>query len=192
MSKRIGVFLGAPLLACPLVLGPAAFAAWSASPQAPLPAAQCFVEPKPGDATKSIVTGEGFKKGTKVTVDQTDGPGGVLVTVGDDGKFTAADQPNGKYTASGGGLSANCLSGQAAQDAVNKNAIDAARRAGAKEGFTIGKELAEAGNCDAEPKPKPVPQGLVPDPAAQKEAKEAHDAAFEAAFNTAIKRYCTD
>ncbi|MER5807826.1 hypothetical protein ABT143_06470 [Streptomyces sp. NPDC002033] len=79
-----------------------------------------------GRCDQSIITGEGFNKGTKVTVDQTYGPGGVLVTVGDDGKFTVADQPNGKYTAAGGGLNASCLGGQAAQDAVNKNAVDAA------------------------------------------------------------------
>ncbi|MFD9575709.1 hypothetical protein ACFWBI_38590 [Streptomyces sp. NPDC059982] len=125
MNKRTRVMLSAPLLACSLALGPAAAAVWAATPQA-LPSAQRFVEAKPGDATKSIITGEDFNKGAKVTVDQTDGPGGVLVTVGDDGKFTVADQPNGKYTAAGGGLNASCLGGQAAQDAVNKNAVDAA------------------------------------------------------------------
>ncbi|MFD3873062.1 hypothetical protein [Streptomyces sp. NPDC058623] len=191
MNKRTAVILSAPVMACSLALGPAVAAASAATPSA-LPAAQCFVEAKPGDATKSIVTGEGFNKGTKVTVDQTDGPGGVLVTVGEDGKFSVADQPNGKYTAAGGGLNATCLGGQAAQDAVNKNAVDAARKAGATEGFTIGKELAQAGNCDAKPKPKPLAQGLVPDAASQKAAKEAHDAAFDSAFNAAIKRYCTD
>ncbi|MFJ9646264.1 hypothetical protein ACWEPM_28785 [Streptomyces sp. NPDC004244] len=190
MYKRTGLVLRASLLAGTLACGPAAAAVHAAVPEG-LPTAQCFVEPKPGDATKSIITGEGFKKG-KVTVDQTDGPGGVLVTVGEDGKFTANDQPTGKYTASGGGLNATCLSGQAAQDTVNKNAIDAARKAGAAEGFTIGRELAQAGNCAAKAEPKPLRQGLVPDAAAQKAAQEAHDAAFTSAFATAIKRYCTD
>ncbi|MFE2145407.1 hypothetical protein ACFXA3_27345 [Streptomyces sp. NPDC059456] len=192
MNKRTRVTLSAPLLACSLAIGPAAAAVWAATPQALPTAAQCFVEPKPGDATKSIITGEGFTKATKVTVDQTDGPGGVLITVGEDGKFTVPDQPNGKYAATAGGTTVTCLSGQAAQDTVNKNAIDAARKAGATEGFTTGKDLAQAGNCDAKPQPKPLAQGLVADTAAMKAAKEAHDLAFDTAFNAAIKRYCTD
>ncbi|MFJ3842035.1 hypothetical protein ACIPY6_41975 [Streptomyces sp. NPDC090054] len=53
-----------------------------------------------------------------------------------------------------------------------------------------GKELAQAGNCDA--KPQPLAPGLVPDTASQKAAKEAHDLAFASAFKAAINRYCTD
>ncbi|MFD3329885.1 hypothetical protein [Streptomyces sp. NPDC058701] len=198
MNKRNRIILCTPLLACSLAVGPTAAAVWAAGPQSTpqaVPSAACFVEAKAGDATKAIVTGEGFTKGTKVTVDQTDGPGGVLITVGEDGKFTASDVPAGKYTATqagAGGLNATCLGGQAAQDAVNKKAIDTARKAGAKEGFTDGKELAQSGVCDAKPQLKPPPQGLAPDAAAQKAAKEAHAAAYTAAFDSALKRYCTD
>lgn len=202
MNKRTRIILCTPLLACSLAIGPTAAAVWAASPQSSpqtspqaVPSAACFVEAKAGDATKAIVTGEGFTKGTKVTIDQSDGPGGVLITVGEDGKFTAADVPAGKYTATqagGGGINATCLGGQAAQDAVNQKAIDTARKAGAKEGFTDGKDLAQSGVCDAKPKLKPAPQGLAPDAASQKAAKEAHDAAYTAAFDSALKRYCTD
>ncbi|MFD3546747.1 hypothetical protein ACFWUW_14255 [Streptomyces sp. NPDC058655] len=194
MNKRTRIILTTPLLACSLAIGPAAAAVWAATPQA-VPSAACFVEAKPGDATKAIVTGEGFTKGTKVTVDQTDGAGGVLVTVAENGTFTANDQPAGKYTATqqgGAGLSATCLGGQQAQDAVNQKAIETGRQAGAKAGFTDGKALAQSGVCDAKPKIKPAPQGLAPDAAAQKAAKEAHDAAYAAAFDSALKRYCTD
>ncbi|MET9607866.1 hypothetical protein ABZZ17_22815 [Streptomyces sp. NPDC006512] len=191
MNKRTRIMLSTPLLAFSLALGPAAAAVWAAAPQA-LPAAECLVEGKAGDATKVIVTGEGFTKGTKVTVDQTDGVGGVLVTVGEDGKFATGDLPAGKYAAVGGELKATCLGGQAAQDSVNQKAITAAQKAGAIEGWTIGKELAQAGNCDEKPMAKKVPQGLVADAAAQKAAQEAKQKAFDTAFFAAIKRYCTD
>ncbi|GLX21096.1 hypothetical protein [Streptomyces lavendulae] len=195
MNQRTRTTLFIPLAACSLALGPAT-AAWAvtAAPHA-APAAQCFVEPKAGDATKVTVTGEGFDKAKgKVKVDRTDGDGGTLVTPGADGKFTATDQPAGKYEASQvNGPSATCLAGQEAQDAVNKNFIDSERKRGTREGFTDGKELAQAGVCDAEAKPKVNNlQGLTADNEAKKKAQEAYKAAYTAAFDAAINRYCTD
>ncbi|WP_158708498.1 hypothetical protein [Streptomyces sp. NRRL S-244] len=188
-----------PLMACSLAIGAAA-TGWAATPKtapaAAPAAAACFVEAKAGDATKAIVSGEGFDKAKgKVFLDQTDGAGGGTATVGDDGKFTSGDVAAGKYKAfQNGGATANCLGGQEAQDAINQKLITAERQRGAKEGFTDGKALAQAGNCDAEPKLNNQQnlQGLVPDAAGKKQAKEAHDQAYTAAFDSALKRYCTD
>ncbi|GAA3380307.1 hypothetical protein [Streptomyces racemochromogenes] len=197
MNQRTRTALVIPLAACSLALGPVT-AAWAATPHATphaAPTAQCFVEPKAGDATKVIVTGQGFDKAKgKATVDQTDGDGGALVTVGIDGKLTAADLPAGKYTVSQqNGASATCLSGQAAQDVVNQNFIDSERKRGTREGFTDGKELAQAGVCDAKPEPKVKNlQGLTADNEAKKKAEEAYKAAYSAAFGAALNRYCTD
>ncbi|THA48126.1 hypothetical protein [Streptomyces sp. A1136] len=95
MNQRTRITLFTPLMACSIALGTAATgwaatpAVTSAAPAAPA-AAQCFVEAKAGDATKSIVTGEGFDKAKgKVFLDQTDGAGGGTATVGDDDKFTS-------------------------------------------------------------------------------------------------------
>ncbi|MFK0217406.1 hypothetical protein ACIQWN_04345 [Streptomyces vinaceus] len=202
MNRRTRITLFTPLMACSLALGVAA-TGWAATPKtapaaapAAPPAAACFVELKAGDATKAIVSGEGFDKAKgKVFLDQTDGAGGGTATVGDDGKFTSGDVPAGKYKAfQNSGASANCLGGQEAQDAINQKLITKERQRGATEGFTDGKTLAQAGNCDAEPKPPANQnlQGLVPDAAGKKEAKEAHDQAYNSAFSAAIKRYCTD
>ncbi|MFD0356082.1 hypothetical protein ACFVHW_20440 [Streptomyces sp. NPDC127110] len=197
MNQRTRTTFFIPLAACSLALGPmtAAWSATTATPHAAAPAAQCFVEPKAGDATKVTVTGEKFDaaKG-QVSVKRTDGDGGTFVTPGADGKFTAADLPAGKYTASQvNGPSATCLAGQEAQDAVNKNLIDSERKRGSREGFTDGKEAAQAGLCDAvaEPKVKNF-QGLTADNEAKKKAEEAYKAAYSAAFDAAINRYCTD
>ncbi|MFK0045113.1 hypothetical protein ACIQU4_13540 [Streptomyces sp. NPDC090741] len=188
-----------PLMACSLAIGAAA-TGWAATPKAAPAAAPavaaCFVEAKAGDATKAIVSGEGFDKAKgKVFLDQTDGAGGGTATVGDDGKFTSGDVPAGKYKAfQNSGASANCLGGQEAQDAINQKLITAERQRGAKEGFTDGKALAQAGTCDAEPKLNNNQNfhGLVPNAAGKKEAKDAHDQAYSSAFNAALKRYCTD
>ncbi len=199
MNQRIRMTLFTPLMACSLAIGAAA-TGWAATPKtapaAAPAAAACFVEAKAGDATKAIVSGEGFDKAKgKVFLDQTDGAGGGTATVGDDGKFTSGDVAAGKYKAfQNGGATANCLGGQEAQDAINQKLITAERQRGAKEGFTDGKALAQAGNCDAEPKLNNQQnlQGLVPDAAGKKQAKEAHDQAYTAAFDSALKRYCTD
>ena len=175
---------------------------WAASPQSSpqtspqaVPSAACFVEAKAGDATKAIVTGEGFTKGTKVTIDQSDGPGGVLITVGEDGKFTAADVPAGQYTATqagGGGINATCLGGQAAQDAVNQKAIDTARKAGAKEGFTDGKDLAQSG-CSLTPSLKAEARTagprLTPPPRRPRRKRTTPPTRQP---SMVLKRYCTD
>ncbi|KOU23757.1 hypothetical protein ADK52_16310 [Streptomyces sp. WM6372] len=201
MNQRIRMTLFTPLMACSLAIGAAA-TGWAATPKtapAAAPAApECFVEAKAGDATKAIVSGEGWDKAKgKVFLDQTDGTGAGSGTVGDDGKFTSGDVPAGKYTAfqnvQGGGK-ATCLGGQAAQDAINQKLITSERQRGAKEGFTDGKTLAQAGNCDAEPKLNNNQNfhGLVPDAAGKKQAKEAHDQAYTSAFDAALKRYCTD
>ncbi|MEU9034656.1 hypothetical protein AB0D45_07040 [Streptomyces sp. NPDC048352] len=195
MNKRTRTTLFVPLAVCSLALGSAtAASAMTTTPQA-APAAQCFVEAKANDATKVVVTGEGFDKTKgKVTVDQTDGDGGSLVTVGADGKFSALDLPVGKYAASqSDGTKATCLGGQEAQDAVNKNFIDNERKRGAREGFADGRELGQSGACKEEPKPKVKPnQGLTADNEAKKKADEAYTKAYTAAFGTAIKQYCTD
>ncbi|MFB7054794.1 hypothetical protein ACWF95_20145 [Streptomyces vinaceus] len=201
MNRRTRITLFTPLMACSLALGAAA-TGWAAAPTvapaaAPAPpAAACFVEAKAGDATKAIVSGEGFDKAKgKVFLDQTDGAGGGTATVGDDGKFTSGEVPAGKYKAfQNGGASANCLGGQEAQDAINQKLITAERQRGAKEGFTDGKALAQAGTCDAEPKLNNNQNfhGLVPDNEGKKQAKEAHDQAYSSAFDAALKRYCTD
>ncbi|MFF5704612.1 hypothetical protein ACFY7H_19220 [Streptomyces sp. NPDC012794] len=193
MNQRTRTTLFIPLVACSLAIGPVT-AAWATTPQA-APTAQCFVEAKAGDATKVIVTGEGFDKAKgKVTVDQTDGDGGALVTAGADGKFSAADLPLGKYKASQtGGAATTCLGGQEAQDAVNKNFIDNERQRGSREGFTDGQALAKSGACDAAPNPKLKNfPGLTADSEAKKKADEAYTKAYTAAFDSAIKRYCTD
>ncbi|MFJ3911394.1 hypothetical protein [Streptomyces vinaceus] len=203
MNRRTRITLFTPLLACSLALGATATGWAATTPQtapaaAPAPKPECFVEAKAGDATKAIVTGEGWDKAKgKVFLDQTDGAGSGSATVGDDGKFTSGDVPAGKYSAfqnTDGGGKATCLGGQAAQDAVNQKLITSERQRGAKEGFTDGKTLAQAGTCDAEPKPPANQnlQGLVPDNEGKKQAKEAHDQAYNSAFNAAIKRYCTD
>ncbi|MFI5830571.1 hypothetical protein ACIA6C_25545 [Streptomyces sp. NPDC051578] len=200
MNQRTRITLFTPLMACSLAIGTAA-TGWAAAtpktaPAAAPAAAECFVEAKAGDATKAIVSGEGFDKTKgKVFLDQTDGAGGGTATVGDDGKFTSGDVPAGKYKAfQNGGSNADCLGGAAAQDAVNQKLITSERQRGAKEGFTDGKALAQAGNCDAQPKPPQNNnlQGLVPNSEGAKKAKEAHDAAYDSAFNAALKRYCTD
>ncbi|GHE58438.1 hypothetical protein CP980_19225 [Streptomyces vinaceus] len=199
MNRRTRITLFTPLIACSLALGAAA-TGWAAAPKAaPVAApaaAACFVELKAGDATKAIVSGEGFDKAKgKVFLDQTDGAGGGTATVGDDGKFTSGEVAAGKYKAfQNGGATATCLGGQEAQDAINQKLITKERQRGATEGFTDGKTLAQAGNCDAEPKPPANQnlQGLVPDNEGKKQAKEAHDQAYNSAFNAAIKRYCTD
>ncbi|MGW7101367.1 hypothetical protein [Streptomyces sp. NPDC054838] len=197
MNQRTRITLFTPLMACSLAIGTAA-TGWAATPKAAPAApaaAECFVEPKAGDATKVIVTGEGFDKAKgKAFLDQTDGAGGGTATVGDDGKFTSGDVPAGKYKAfQNGGSSANCLGGAAAQDAVNQKLIASEQARGAKEGFAQGKTVAQSGACNAQPKP---PQqnmnGLTADTAAQQKAKEAYKTAFDSSFNAAINRYCTD
>ncbi|MFE2876570.1 hypothetical protein ACFXG6_16975 [Streptomyces roseus] len=199
MNRRTRITLFTPLMACSLALGATA-TGWAATPRtapaAAPAAAACFVELKAGDATKAIVSGEGFDKAKgKVFLDQTDGGGGGTATVGDDGKFTSGDVPAGKYKVfQNSGATATCLGGQEAQDAINQQLITKERQRGAKEGFTDGKALAQAGTCDAAPKPPANQnlQGLVPDNEGKKQAKEAHDQAYNSAFNAAIKRYCTD
>ncbi|MFD7085734.1 hypothetical protein [Streptomyces sp. NPDC059918] len=202
MNRRTRITLFTPLMACSLALGATA-TGWAATPTvtpaaAPAPKPECFVEAKAGDATKAIVTGEGWDKAKgKVIVDQIDGNGTGSGLPGDDGKFTSGDVPAGKYAAfqnvEGGGK-ATCLGGQEAQDAINQKLITKERQRGAKEGFTDGKTLAQAGNCDAEPNPPANQnfQGLVPDNEGKKQAKEAHDQAYDSAFKAAINRYCTD
>ncbi|MFD6229086.1 hypothetical protein ACFWFZ_19770 [Streptomyces sp. NPDC060232] len=191
MNKRTRIALLTPLLAGSLAAGPAAAAAGAAAPAA-APAAACFVEAA-ADPAKAVVSGDGFKKG-KVFLDQTDGGGSGGATVGDDGKFTSGEMPAGKYRAfQEGGASATCLGGQQAQDAVNQRLIASERARGAQEGFTDGKALAETGVCDAKPQPKVrEPQGLVPNAEGVQKAKEAYTTAYDTAFNSALKRYCTD
>ncbi|WP_409471893.1 hypothetical protein [Streptomyces sp. HC307] len=188
MNQRTRITLFTPLMVGSLALGPAAASAWGHAPEA-APTQTCFVEAKAGDATKVTVTGEGFKKG-KAFLDQTDGQGGGSATVGDDGKFASGELPAGNYRAfQEGGASANCLGGQAAQEAVDKKLIDSERKRGAREGFADGRELAQSGACDAEPKPQER-QRLAPSTEAQKAAQEAYKNAYSTAFNSAIDRFC--
>ncbi|MEV6686606.1 hypothetical protein AB0N28_14860 [Streptomyces sp. NPDC051130] len=202
MNQRTRITVFTPLLACSLAIG-TAVTGWAAATPKTAPAAApasaaCFVEVKADDATKAIVTGEGFDKAKgDVLLHQTDGVGGGTVKVGDDGTFTSGDVPAGTYKAfQRGGSSSDCVGGAAAQDAVNQKLIASERERGAKEGFTDGKALALAGTCDARPKPpqnqKQNRHGLVPNFEGAKKAKEAHDAAYDAAFTAALKRYCTD
>ncbi|WP_329196009.1 MULTISPECIES: hypothetical protein [unclassified Streptomyces] len=201
MNQRTRITLFTPLLACSLAIGTAA-TGWAAAapktaPGAASASAACFVEVKADDATKAIVTGQGFDKAKgDVLLDQTDGVGGGTATVGDDGTFTSGDVPAGKYKASqSGGYGSDCVGGAAAQDAVNQKLITSERERGASEGFTDGKALALAGTCDAQPKPpqnqKQNQNGLVPNSEGAKKADEAHHAAYDAAFTAALKRYCT-
>ncbi|OKK16809.1 hypothetical protein AMK16_24225 [Streptomyces sp. CB00455] len=189
MNRRTTRLCVLPLMAGSFILGPSA-AAWATAPTAPAApaAASCLAQGNPADATKVKITGEGYKPGLKVILDQTDGAGAGSAIAGPDGKFASGDVPAGKWQAfqqAEGGASATCLGGQEATDAATKKLVDQERARGAKEGFAAGAQAARDNNCDSAP-----PQKNNRNLTAKQEAQLAFDKAFETAFRAAIDKFC--
>ncbi len=193
MNQRTGRTLCTSLMVCSLAVGPAATARAVHAPAAGPSGSECFVEAKAGDAARATVTGGGFSKaGGKVFLERTDGDGGAVVSVADDGTFSSGDVPAGVYVASQhGGPRVKCVGGQEAQDIVNQKLILSEQTRGTHEGWAQGKKLAKSGACDAEAQP-PVPNlhGLAPDSEGRKKAEAAYKNAYSAAFDKAIDFYC--